>query len=438
MNRNITSARSFAFLSLLILISGLLHSECKASEGYDTGPAATNVFVLQTSPDNDIKFQLGGIFETDYRFYAEEERADNRFFVRRAQMELSAWIRPWLKLNMEYELKNNVTDHLMDTYAQISFGSHYVKIGHFKKPFSLEMANGVESVYFAERSMGKSLSPARDVGAMLSGSLDNDRLNYSFGLFNAEGEEVGNRGDGNDEPEAAVRIVYAPFACSENEYLKNFQFGVSGTYAEINLSNLSIKVKTTGMIDTNRNIYVLGHDTKFGVLQEADDRRRIGAEAAWAWKSFACQAEYFSLSYTSLKPVGGSARNADLYSYYAGMLYFPTGEKPAFNQGIMVRINPEKPFNLSTGDYGALGIALRYDHFQGDKDWINPASYVSVQEADSFSIALNWIPASMNRILLDYTYTDLSDPIRVRVEADGTVKYIEKENVITLAYSIDF
>jgi phosphate-selective porin len=313
-----------------------------------------------------------------------------------------------------------------------------MKIGHIKKPFSLEITNGVESVYFAERSMGMFLSPARDVGAMLGGSLADDRLNYSFGLFNAEGEEVGNRGDGNDEPEAAVRIVFAPFARSEKEYLKHFQLGASGTYAKINLSNLAIKVKTTGMIDTSRNIYVLSHDTKFGVLQEADDRRRISAEAAWAWNSFACQAEYFSLSYTSLKPVGGSARNADLYSYYASMLYFPTGEKPTFNKGIMVRINPEKPLNLSTGDYGALGIAMRYDHFQGDKDWINPASYVSVQEADSFSIALNWILMPMNRILLDYTYTDLSDPIRVRVKPDGTVEYIEKENVITLRYSIDF
>jgi len=44
----------------------------------------------------------------------------------------------------------------------------------------------------------------------------------------------------------------------------------------------------------------------------------------------------------------------------------------------------------------------------------------------------------IHRVLLDYTYTNLSDPIRVRVNTDGSVDYIDKENVITLRYCIDF
>jgi hypothetical protein len=54
------------------------------------------------------------------------------------------------------------------------------------------------------------------------------------------------------------------------------------------------------------------------------------------------------------------------------------------------------------------------------------------------SLALNWILLPMHRIILDYTYTDLSDPIRVRVKRDGTVEFIEKENAVTLRYSLDF
>lgn len=429
---------SLVFFSSLIFLFACFFHDLPASAADLPGPDANTVFILQSSPENTVNFQIGGNFETDYRFYAEDDRADNRFFVRRAQMELSAQVLPWLKLNLEYEFKSDVIDHLMDTYARVSFGNHALKIGHFKKPFSLDYQNGVESVYFAERSMGRFLSPGRDVGAMLSGAVFDHRLHYSAGLFNAEGDDVENRGDGNDDPEIAGRIVFTPFAGSENGFLKYFQFGASGTYAKINLGNLSVKVKTTGMIDTSRNIYVLGHDTKFGVLQEADDRRRLGAEAAWAWKSFACQAEFISLSYSSLKPVGRSARDADFYSYYASMIYFPTGEAPRLNNGVMTRITPEKPFDWSAKNFGALGIALRYDHFKGDKDWINPAARVSVKEADSISLALNWILLPMHRILLDYTYTDLSDPIRVRVMPDGSVEYIEKENVITLRYGIDF
>jgi len=425
------------FSSLIFFIAFFFHA-LPVSAVDLTGPDANTVFMLQSNPENAIPFQVGGNFETDYRFYTENERADNRFFIRRAQLELSALIRPWLKLNLEYEFKSDVIDHLMDTYARVSFGSHALKVGHFKKPFSLDYQNGVESVYFAERSMGRSLSPGRDVGLMVSGSLHDDIIHYAAGLFNAEGDDVENRGDGNDDPEVAARIVVAPFARSDNEFLKYFQFGASGTYAKINLGNLSVKVKTTGMIDTSRNIYVLGHDTKFGVLLDADDRRRIGAEAAWAWKSVACQAEYISLTYSSLKPVGRPERDADFYSYYASLIYFPTGEEPAFSKGVMTRITPENPFDWSTGDFGAVGIALRYDHFEGDEDWINPAAHVSVKEADSFSIGINWILLPMHRILLDYTYTDLSDPIRVRVMPDGSVEFIEKENVVTLRYGIDF
>lgn len=430
---------SAILLPALIVLSILMtHSHCLASEQQSPVTNAGNVFILSAGPENTIRFQLGGIFETDYRFYAEDERADNRFLVRRAQVELSAWVRPWLKLNVEYEFQSDVIDHLMDTYAQVSFGSHALKIGHFKKPFSLEYQNGVESVYFSERSMGKFLSVGRDVGAMMTGSLFDNHFHYALGLFNAEGEDVTSRGDGNDDPEVAGRAVFSPFAGSENAFLKYFQIGASGTYAKINLSNLSVKVKTTGMVDTKRNIYVLSHDTKFGVLQDAGDRRRIGAEAAWAWKSFACQGEYISLSHTSLKPVGDPAQDADLFSYYASMLFFPTGEEPRFEKGIMTRITPRNPLNLSTGDYGAVGIALRYDHFDGDEDWINPVSNISVREADSFSAAINWIPLPLLRVILDYTYTDLSDPIRVRVLPDGSIKYIEKENVVTLRCSLDF
>jgi hypothetical protein len=44
----------------------------------------------------------------------------------------------------------------------------------------------------------------------------------------------------------------------------------------------------------------------------------------------------------------------------------------------------------------------------------------------------------MARVVLDYTHTSLSDPIRVRVLPDGSADYIEAENVITCRFSIDF
>jgi hypothetical protein len=83
-------------------------------------------------------------------------------------------------------------------------------------------------------------------------------------------------------------------------------------------------------------------------------------------------------------------------------------------------------------------VSARFEHFNGDDDWINPDAYVSVRDADGASLAFNWVLFPMHRVILDYTRTEFSDPIRVRVQPDGSVDYIDTENVITIRYTIDF
>jgi phosphate-selective porin len=85
-----------------------------------------------------------------------------------------------------------------------------------------------------------------------------------------------------------------------------------------------------------------------------------------------------------------------------------------------------------------LCLAARYNHFNGDEDWINPVSFVSVGQADAYSLALNWVLYPMVRVVLDYTHTDLSDPVRTRILPDGSADYIDVENVVTCRFSIDF
>ena len=101
-------------------------------------------------------------------------------------------------------------------------------------------------------------------------------------------------------------------------------------------------------------------------------------------------------------------------------------------------IFPNAFFNPEANTWGAVCLAARYDHFNGDENWINPDAYVSVREADAYSLAVNWVLFPMVRFILDYTHTRLSDPIRVRVLPDGSTDYIEEENVITCRFSIDF
>jgi phosphate-selective porin len=86
---------------------------------------------------------------------------------------------------------------------------------------------------------------------------------------------------------------------------------------------------------------------------------------------------------------------------------------------------------------GAFILAARYDHFNGDENWITEGAYVSVEKADAVSLGITWILFPMLQLSCDYTWTGLSDPIRVRVNTDGSVDYIERENVLTLRMNMD-
>jgi phosphate-selective porin len=229
-----------------------------------------------------------------------------------------------------------------------------------------------------------------------------------------------------------------PLAYSGIEVMRNLQLGASASCATIDTTNIDLKVKSTGMAGmANRNIYVLSHNTKFGVLQDAGSRYRGGAEAAWLLGPFAMTGEYLALRYTDLETATRDPEDADFSDWYVSGAWCVTGEHFSLAQGVVNPVHPDRFYDPEEGTYGAVIVAVRYDHFSGDKDWITEGANVSVENADSASLGITWILFPMLRLSCDYTWTDLSDPIRVRVNPDGSVDYIGRENVLTLRMSMD-
>jgi len=286
--------------------------------------------------------------------------------------------------------------------------------------------------------MGYFLGPKRDLGLMLHGSMMNQAFTYAAGIFNGDGDDGSSSGDEHDEPEISGRFTVAPFKNMASHWLENFQIGASAALAGIDTSNINLKVRSTGMVGTDTTLYYLTHDTKFGVIQDVGDRLRYGIETAWPIGPLLFQAEYISLCYQDLETSEDNPADADFSTWYASCAWHLTGETPVLSNGSVKPVYPLKFFNPGEGTWGAFILAARYEHFEGDEAWITEGSYVSVREADAVSIALNWILFPMVRLVLDFTHTDLSDPIRVRVLEDGTADYIEEENVVTLRYSMDF
>ncbi len=396
-------------------------------------------FYIKSEEEGGMELRLGGAFQADYRYYQADARADNGFDIRRARLVFRGSLTRYFRFGLEYEFQGNETKNLVDAYGEaVIKGQHGIRMGQFKEPFSLEWQTRDKGLYFAERSMGYYLTPKRDIGLMVHGAFGQDAFNYALGLFNGDGVDGSSKGSEYDEPEIAARLVFSPFRNTSVTALNAFQIGASATYAKIDMSNVDLNVKTTGMAGSKRSIYVLGHNTKFGVLQDVGARIRTGLEVSWAYGPVAVQGEYIQLRYTDLEPVGNPARDANFSSWYLSALWSVTGELFVSSGGVLKPMRPERFFNPGEGTFGAVCLAARAEHFSGDEDWINKASFVSVEEADAVSIAVNWILFPMQRIILDYTYTDFSDPVRVRVNPDGSVDYVEKESVLTLRFSIDF
>jgi phosphate-selective porin OprO/OprP len=395
-------------------------------------------FYIRSEEEGGMELLLGGSYQTDYRYYAEDERADNRFDIRQARLRFRGQLTRYFRFGMEYEFQGNETNNLVDAYGEAIFGSSALRFGQFKEPFSLEWQSVDKAQHFAERSMGNALGPNRDIGIMLHGSLFQDAIIYAAGFFNGDGDDGSASGPEEDSPEGAARMIFSPFKRFLSPWLNGIQFGASATYAAIDPLNLDLRVKSTGMVGTPRNLYVLTHNTKFGVIQDADSRQRVGIEAAWAVGPLIFQGEYFTLIYTDLVASGGNPADAEFSSWYASAMWCITGERPVLFQGVVKPIFPNRFFNPREGTWGAVCLAARIDHFNGDENWINPAAFVSVEEADAYSLALNWVLFPMARIVLDVTHTSLSDPLRVRVLPDGSADFIEEENVVTCRFSIDF
>jgi phosphate-selective porin len=215
-------------------------------------------------------------------------------------------------------------------------------------------------------------------------------------------------------------------------------FGVSLTTANIDLANVNLDVKSTGMVGTSRSLYVLQANTKFGLLQDAGQRQRLGLEAAWAAGPVALQTEWVRFRYTDLRASGGAGGDADFSDWYAAGIIALGASSPGYRSGTMAPITPKRDFSPGQGGWGGLVLAVRYDRFRGDEDWIAPDAFVSVADAKAFTGAVTWLLNPWARVLADYTRTGLSDPIRVRVNPDGSADFVDEERVLTTRVQIFF
>ena len=370
---------------------------------------------------------LGGTFQGDYRHISEDVRADSRFDIRRARLKVCGNFLDDLEYKLSAEFQGNITRRLLDAYGIYHiYPGLNIQFGQFKVPFSREWLIDDSVFPFAERSIGFSFQPGRDIGLTIGGEILNQMFSYHVGIFNGDGIDGSSRGNQKDDPEIDCRLVVYPLALTNISGVTPF-FGVSFTESRIDTTNIQVQVKSSGMIGTQRNLYELKANTKFGALLDIDKRKRTCLESGFIAGPVMQYFEYQRYQYYDLKPVGSEPTNANFYSWHTSLIINLNG----------VPIS-QKFSNPNKESKDVWQLACRKEYFSGDANWIVPAAFNASKEADASSIALSWIRNPYYRIMADFTYTEFSDPLRVRINPDGSIDYIHSENSAILRFQVNF
>jgi len=382
------------------------------------------------APDGEtFSLGLGGLLQSDYRYYHYPygDPDNNAFDLRRVRLVLGGTLYRLFDYKFEYEFQGAGSRRLMDAYVDFRLrpGLSF-RIGQYKEPFGFEQYTRDRNLFFAERSMGWYLTPQRDLGFMVHGSVFSGRIVYGAGLFNGDGFDDAAGGD-EDAPEITGRVVLAPFRHGGWGLLQGLQLGGSASYGDIDRNNVEIHVKTAGLTP----FLDIASGAKFNVIRDAGTRRRYGLELAWVAGPVALSAEHIRLKYKDIT-TSSDRFSVEMEDSYIALLWMLTGEQPVLQDGCFAPALPRAGF--PEDGWGALGLALRYDLFEAE-----PSVYdtlimegISVRRARGYSLALNWFLNRAVRLTIDATRTEFDMPLLIdRDPITGEAVYSDREDVLT-------
>ena len=386
--------------------------------------------------DKSFEMRIGGLIQADYLMFQNSYPIDNDFDIRRARIFLEGRLYRDFSYRLEAELEGSSSNRLIDAYINYDAVPWLqVRMGQFKEPFSFEQLTADKNLVFTERSMGFYLTPGRDVGLMLHGSLYDEAIMYGLGVFNGDGTDADRRSQ-KDEKQVTGRLVFKPFRHWGPDFLKTLQVGGSYSASRLDTSDFNVKIKTPA----RTTFFTVQPRAKFHMTEEIDDLNRYGLEMAYTIGPVALMAEYIKNDYGSVKLSDTEPFDFSLRSWYAGMLVMLTGERPELKGGVLGKIRPIRDFNIRTGDWGAWGLGFMYQQFEAEKIVYESLVYEgnSVREVNSLTVALNWYLNSMIRFSLNYSRSRFRDPLFLGNDADGNAYYRDIEHAWMARLQLEF
>lgn len=335
----------------------------------------------------EFSFQPTGRLHIDAATFQDDEvdHPDGAEF-RRARLGAKGKLSKDLGYKIELEFANeNVA--FRDSYINYTgFDKTNIRVGNIKPPVGLEELTSSNYITFIERSVA---TDAFTAGQLLGidASTHGKHWTLTGGVFN---DDPGTSSSDDEAFSVAGRASVAPIN-SENNTL---HFGVSGTYAKPDQAD------DTFDFDAAANNTLQSADSIAASITTADSSQLYGFEVAALAGPFSAQAEYYTISVDN-----NAGADASFDGGYAQASWILTGERRPYDnkKGVFGRVVPDKPLDPSTGGWGALELAGRYDVLD-----LNDGA-ISGGKLETYTAGLTWYLQKHARLMANYIVADTDD-----------------------------
>lgn len=342
--------------------------------------------------------------------------------------------------------------HVQSVYLEYDgLAPFAIRVGAYPAPSNLEDSTSSGDTIFLERNAPSDLQrnlaggDGRDAISLL---YQGDQL---FGALSYTGDKIQETGSIFGEQQALVgRASYLFYSSPDVHWLA----GVNGTYVmhppgglarntafpSAALSNgaarTTFSLSDPPELTIDENGFKLANTTSLSATHVA----QWGVETAGNYYNLYGQAGYYGFEVTrapenftvftasaTSNPALITPKNDHFTGWYLQGAWTLTGEERTYSTatGAFTPPKPDHPFNLDSGDWGALELAARYSDLDLNDRVLDPGNVVTnwtgvstktytffntVRGGDQhiWTAALNWFPVNSVKLALQYQYIQLS------------------------------
>lgn len=185
---------------------------------------------------------------------------------------------------------------------------------------------------------------------------------------------------------ASSRLTFAPL----NEKTRLVHLGVAGNYRNPNANDLVNDKALKFSYETSHMSNL--HPIDSGNITGINDIKMLGLEGNILYGPFTVGAEY------TRTWLDRTNRGTDLMfdAWYGEASWTITGESRKYKKGKFYKVEPNKPFSLAKGGWGAWELAARYAEVNLDDGAFHGGKMGNV------TVALNWYINNNIRFMADY------------------------------------